>query len=121
MYLIKEFQRLKEQEQKLLNPEWDYRRFLSKLNYRLHTEAIKENIIPKHPNLSKEQEGYIYAEEAEILNFAIFGTTSRQWRGENIKDVLQGYNLRDIATIPQLTVLANLETKCSFNFGGSIC
>lgn len=110
LYLIKEFQRLKEQEQKLLNPEWDYRRFLSKLNYRLHTDAIKDNIIPRYHNLSKDQEGYIYAEEAEILNFAVFGTTSRHWRSENMKEVLQGYNLRDIATIPQLTVLANLES-----------
>ena len=59
LYLIKEFQRLKEQEQKLLNPEWDYRRFLSKVNYRLHTDAIKDNIIPKYQNLTKDQEGYI--------------------------------------------------------------
>ncbi len=109
LYLIKEFQRLKEQEQKLLNPEWDYRRFLSKVNYRLHTDAIKENIIPTYSNLSHDQEGYIYANEAEILNMAVFGTTSRQWREENPKEFLQGYNLRDMADILQLTVLANLE------------
>jgi len=110
LYLIKEFQRLKDQEQKLLNPEWDYRRFLSKVNYRLHTDAIKENIIPQYSNLSKDQENYIYADEAEILNVAIFGITSKHWREEHPKEYLQGYNLRDIANIPQLTVLSNLES-----------
>jgi hypothetical protein len=110
LFLIKEFQRLKEKEQKLLNPEWDYRRFLSKVNYRLHTDAIKENIIPKYRNLSKEQEGYIYANEAEMLNVAVFGITSKEWREENPQMVLAGRNIRDVANIPQLTVLSNLES-----------
>ncbi len=109
LYLIKEFQRLKEQEQKQLNPEWDFRRFLSKVNYRLHTDAIKENIIPKYINLSKDQEHYIYANEAEMLNVAVFGQTSKQWRENNPSEVLKGYNMRDMANIPQLTVLSNLE------------
>lgn len=109
LYLIKEFQRLKEQEQKLLNPEWDYRRFLSKVNYRLHTDAIKENLIPVYGNLSKEQTGYIYAHEAEMLNVVVFGTTSKQWRENNPKLTLEGHNIRDMASIPQLTVLSNLE------------
>jgi hypothetical protein len=109
LYLISEFQRLKEQEQKLLNPEWDYRRFLSKVNYRIHTDAIKENIIPKYTHITKEQEGYIYAHEAEMLNVAIFGITSKQWRENNPHEVLKGNNIRDFANIPQLTVLSNLE------------
>ena len=109
LLIVTEFQRLKEHEQKLINHEWDYRRFLTKVNYRLHTDAIKENIIPQYTNLTKEQEGYIYADEAEILNVAIFGITSKKWREENPKEYLQGNNLRDMANIPQLTVLSNLE------------
>jgi len=109
LYLIKEFQRLKEQEQKLLNPEWDYRRFLSKVNYRLQTDAIRENIVPKYNLISKEQEGYIYANEAEILNVAVFGMTAKRWRENNPQLALEGYNIRDLANIPQLTVLSNLE------------
>ena len=109
LYLITEFQRLKEQEQKLLNPEWDYRRFLTKLNYRLHTDAIKENIIPKYMNISKEYENYIYANEAEMLNVAVFGMTSKQWKENNSQEVLKGNNIRDFANILQLTVLSNLE------------
>lgn len=109
LYLIKEFQRLKEKEQKMFNPEWDYRRFLTKVNYRLHTDAIKENIIPKYHYLKKGQESYIYANEAEMLNIAVFGMTSKEWKEENPKAVSKGYNIRDLANIPQLTVLSNLE------------
>lgn len=110
LLVIKEFERLKENEAKLLNPEWDYRRFLSKVNYRVHTDAIKENIIPTYSVLTKDQEGYLYANEAEFLNVALFGMTSKQWREEHPDDVLGGLNIRDLATIPQLTVLANLES-----------
>ncbi|MFA6923895.1 MAG: KilA-N domain-containing protein [Bacteroidales bacterium] len=110
LLIVKEFQRLKEQEQKLLNPEWDYRRFLSKVNYRLQTDSIKENIIPHYNNLSKEQETYIYANEAEMLNVAVFGITSKQWRENNSKATMEGYNIRDYADVLQLTVIANLET-----------
>lgn len=110
LLVIKEFDRLKEQENKLVNPEWDYRRFLSKVNYRVHTDAIKENIIPSYKTLTRDEEGYIYANEAELLNVANFGQTSKQWRLENPELAIQGYNIRDMATIPQLTVLANLES-----------
>jgi CRISPR/Cas system-associated protein endoribonuclease Cas2 len=110
LYLIKEFQRLKEQESKLLNNEWDYRRFLSKVNYRIHTDAIKESIIPKYKNLNKDDERYVYANEAEMLNVAVFGITSKQWKQDNPEMVLKGLNIRDIANIPQLTVLANIES-----------
>lgn len=110
LLIVKEFQRLKENEAKLINHEWDYRRFLSKVNYRLHTDAIKDIIIPQYQNLPKEEEGYIYANEAEMLNMAVFGMTSKRWKMSNPEMVLRGLSLREIATIPQLTVLANIET-----------
>jgi len=110
LLIVKEYQRLKEEEQKLLNPEWDYRRFLSKVNYHLHTDAIKDNIIPAFVNMTKEQERYVYADEAEILNMAVFGISSKQWRETHGDAVLQGLNIRDFGTIAQLTVLANLQS-----------
>jgi hypothetical protein len=103
IYLIKEFQRLKSEEQKLLG--WDIRRNLTKINYKIHTEAIKNNLIPKE--LSKTQINFVYASEADILNVALFGMTAKQWR-ENHKDV--NGNIRDEANSAQLVCLANLET-----------
>jgi hypothetical protein len=105
LYLIKEFQRLKEDENTRLSLEWNLNRTLSKLNYRIHTDAIKEHIIPE--NISKEQTNIIYASEADVLNVALFGKTAKQWRDENSK--LEG-NIRDYATIEQLLVLANIES-----------
>ena len=103
IYLIKEFQRLKEQEHRQLG--WDIRRNLTKLNYRIHTDAIKENIIPKA--ITKEQARFVYANEADILNVALFGMTAGDWRRQNPK--LDG-NIRDYADIAQLVCLANLES-----------
>ena len=105
LYLIKEFQRLKEDENKRLSLEWDLNRTLSKINYRIHTDAIKENIIPE--NITKAQANFIYANEADVLNVALFGVSAKQWRDANPK--LDG-NIRDQATIEQLLVLANLES-----------
>jgi len=102
LYLIKEFQRLKDEELKQLG--WDIRRNLAKINYRIHTDAIKQNLIP--PELSKTQMNIIYANEADILNMALFGKTAKQWRDENPK--LDG-NIRDYADISQLVCLSNLE------------
>ena len=102
LYLIKEFQRLKEDEQKQLG--WDIRRNLTRINYRIHTDAIKENLIP--PNLNKQQISYVYASEADILNMALFGKTAAQWRAENPDE--KG-NIRDFANVSQLVCLANLE------------
>lgn len=105
IYLIKEFQRLKEEESQRLSLEWNLNRTLAKINYRIHTDSIKENIIP--PNISKEQQQYIYANEADVLNVALFGKTAKQWRDEN--KAKEG-NIRDYSTVEQLLVLANLES-----------
>jgi hypothetical protein len=102
LYLIKEFQRLKDQERQQLG--WDIRRNLTKINYRIHTDAIKENLIP--PELSKSQITYIYASEADILNMALFGLTAAQWRETNPD---KKGNIRDYADVSQLVCLANLE------------
>jgi len=102
LYLIKEFQRLKEQEQKQLG--WDIRRNLAKINYRIHTDAIRENMIP--PELTKSQINRIYASEADLLNMALFGVTAKEWRDANPD---KDGNIRDYADISQLVCLSNLE------------
>jgi hypothetical protein len=102
LYLIKEFQRLKEEELKQLG--WDIKRNLAKINYRIHTDAIKENLIPAE--LTKKQVNIIYATEADVLNMALFGMTAKQWRDENPQE--KG-NIRDYAEISQLVCLSNLE------------
>ena len=105
LFLIKEFQRLKEDEQRRLSLEWNLQRTLSKINYRIHTDAIKEYIIPNI--VTKEQIAYTYAEEADLLNVALFGKTAKEWREENPND--KG-NMRDYATLEQLVVLSNMES-----------
>jgi len=104
-YFIKEFQRLKEDESERLNLSWNLQRTLAKVNYRIHTDAIKENLIP--PSLSREKMNFIYADEADILNMALFGLTAKQWR--NVHPDEKG-NIRDNATIEQLVVLSNMES-----------
>jgi len=105
IYLIKEFQRLKEDENNRLKLEWNLQRTISKINYRIHTDAIKENLIP--PELSKNQTQIIYANEADLLNVALFGKTAKQWRDENPD---KDGNIRDHAALEQLLVLSNLES-----------
>ena len=102
IFLIKEFQRLKDQEQKQLG--WDIKRNLTKINYRIHTDAIKQNLIPD--NLNAKQISVVYTNEADVLNMALFGKTAKQWRDENPKE--KG-NIRDYANVSQLVCLANLE------------
>lgn len=102
LYLIKEFQRLKEEEQKQLG--WDIKRNLTKINYRIHTDAIKENLIPAE--LTPAQINHIYASEADVLNIALFGMTAKQWRDDNPD---KKGNIRDYANISQLVCLSNLE------------
>ena len=104
LYIIKDYQRLKEDEGHRLALDWNVKRILSKANYRIHTDAIKANLIP--PELPRPQQGFIYADEAEVLNVALFGKTSKQWRAENPD--AKG-NIRDDATIEQLLVLSNME------------
>jgi len=103
LYIIKEFQRLKSDEQAAL--EWTAKRELARINYRVHTDAIKENLIV--PALSQKQISYVYANEADMLNVALFGETASEWR---IKNPDQKGNMRDYASIEQLLVLANLES-----------
>lgn len=102
LLLIKEFERLKAEEQKQIG--WNAKRELSKINYRIHTDAIKNNLIPKE--LSKNQINFVYAEEADVLNMALFGMTAKEWRTNNPN--LDG-NIRDYATMNELICLANLE------------
>ena len=102
LLLIKEFERLKAEEQKQIG--WNAKRELSKINYRIHTDAIKNNLVPK--KLNKNQINFVYAEEADVLNMALFGITAKEWR--TINNNLDG-NIRDYATINELICLANLE------------
>ena len=104
LYLIKEFQRLKDDENRRLSLAWNLNRTLSKLNYRIHTDAVKAHLIP--PEVTPAQAAITYATEADVLNVALFGQTAKQWRDTNPK--LEG-NMREYATIEQLLVLANIE------------
>ncbi len=104
LYLIKEFQRLKIEEQKNTSVEWDVKRNIAKMNYRILTNAIKQNLIPK--KITKKQEKIIYANEADVLNVALFGMTAKEWRDKNSD---KKGNVRDYANLTQLIVLSNLE------------
>ena len=105
IYLIREFQRLKDEESRATSLEWSFQRTLAKVNYKIHTDAIKERLIP--PRLTASQTGIIYASEADLLNVALFGITAAQWR-QDYPD--QAGNMRDAATLEQLVVLSNLES-----------
>lgn len=105
LYIIKDYQRLKSDESHAKAIEWNVKREIAKTNYRIHTDAVKENLIP--PTLSKAQISYTYASEADVINTALFGLTAKQWR--QLHPDVKG-NIRDNATIEQLIVLANLES-----------
>ncbi|HDT12644.1 MAG TPA: KilA-N domain-containing protein [Candidatus Marinimicrobia bacterium] len=105
LYLIIEFQRLKDDENQRLSLEWNLQRTLVKVNYRIHTDAIRETLIP--PELTKQQIDFVYASEADLLNMALFGKTAKAWRDENPE---ASGNMRDEAAIEQLVVLSNLES-----------
>jgi hypothetical protein len=109
LLLIKEYQRLKEIESNQYNLEWNVKRILSKTNYQIHTDAVKEYILPEK-NYSKDTEWLIYAEEADLLNVAMFNCTAKDWREVNPEHVLKGLNIRDFASINELVVLLNLES-----------
>jgi hypothetical protein len=110
LYLIKEFQRLKADENDRLKLDWNLQRTLSKVNYQIHTDAIKQNLIPV--KLSKQQIAFVYANEADLLNMALFGKTAKQWRDETSAGSAKKPkgNIRDEASIEQLVVLTNLES-----------
>lgn len=104
LYLIKEFQRLKNEESERLRLGWDVKRTLAKVNYKIHTDAVKSHLIP--PNITKQAASIVYASEADVLNMALFGKTAKDWRDENSS---KDGNVRDYADVTQLVVLANLE------------
>lgn len=104
LYLIKDYQRLKTDENSSISLDWNVKRILAKLNYRIHTDAVRDNLIP--PELTPKQKSHVYATEADLLNTALFGKTARDWKNENLN---KDGNMRDHATIEQLLVLANLE------------
>jgi hypothetical protein len=105
VYLIKEFQRLKSEENDRLKLEWNLQRTLAKVNYHIHTDAIKENLIPQE--ITKQQASFVYANEADLLNVALFGITSKEWRDSHPD---KSGNIRDSATLEQLVVLSNMES-----------
>jgi hypothetical protein len=105
IYLAKEFQRLKEEEYTRHSQEWNLQRTLAKINYHIHTDAIKEELIP--PTLSRDQQNRLYASEADVLNMALFGNTAGTWRARNKEKT---GNIRDYATLEQLVILTNLES-----------
>ncbi len=108
LYLLKEYQRLKEDENSRLKLEWSAKRFLTKNNYLIHTDAVKNYVLPQS-SYTKSTEWLAYADEADLLNVALFGCTAKSWRNEN-PELARHYNIRDFASIAELTVLSNLET-----------
>ena len=108
LYLLKEYQRLKDDENDRLKIEWSAKRFLSKNNYLIHTDAVKNYVLPEG-NYTKNTEWLAYADEADLLNVALFGCTARAWRDAN-PELAKNSNIRDYASISELTVLSNLET-----------
>lgn len=105
IYLVNEFQRLKDDENNRLQLEWNLQRTLAKINYHIHTDAIKENLIPKE--ITKQQISFVYANEADLLNVALFGITAKEWRNKNPN---KKGNIRDYSTLEQLVVLSNMES-----------
>jgi len=113
LFLIRDYIRMKEERYSQQRLTWNYHRFLTKVNYRLHTDTIKEHIIPKLQESEADQSWIAYAEEADILNMAVFGMTAKQWKVRNPELAKQG-NQRDFADLAQLNVMANLESLNSF-------
>ena len=107
LYLIKEYQRLKELESNQYNLEWNVKRILSKANYHIHTDAVKNYILP---TLSDLKDAFVYADEADLLNLAMFGCTAKQWKAANPERALKGENIKDIASINELAILSNIES-----------
>ncbi|GAA3960896.1 KilA-N domain-containing protein [Mucilaginibacter dorajii] len=117
LLLVTEYQRLKKDEADRIASGWDYRRFLAKTNYVIHTDAIKEHIIP---DLTEDQSKYIYSNEADMLNVALFGLTAKQWKEKNPDHASKGLNMRDLADVHQLIVLSNLENNNAYLIGKGV-
>ncbi|WP_312557473.1 KilA-N domain-containing protein [Empedobacter brevis] len=109
LHIIKEYQRLKEIESNQYGLEWNVRRILSKANYQIHTDAIKDYIIPK-AGFAKHKEWLLYADEADLLNIVLFGCTAKEWKLSNPERALKGENIRDMASINELAILSNIES-----------
>jgi hypothetical protein len=109
LYIVKEYQRLKEIESNQYNLEWNVKRVLSKVNYTIQTDAVKEYVLPQS-TLPEAKKNVAYAEEADVINLALFQCTAKQWREANPKLAMQGMNIRDIASINELAILSNLES-----------
>jgi hypothetical protein len=109
LYLIKGYQRLKDNENDLQKLEWNAKRFLSKTNCLIHTDAVKKYVLPQH-NYTKQAEWLTCADEADLLNVALFGCTAGEWRNAN-PELAKSNNIRDFASVNELTVLSNLETQ----------
>jgi hypothetical protein len=109
LFVIKEYQRLKDIETNVYGLEWNVKRILSKANYQIHTDAVKNYIVPKY-GFSQAKEWVLYADEADLLNLVLFRCTAKQWRDANPERVLQGENIRDMASINELAILSNLES-----------
>jgi hypothetical protein len=113
LHIVKEYQRLKEIESNQYNLEWNVKRILSKTNYKLHTNAIKSHIVPVAA-FSKAKEWLLYADEADLLNIAMWGCTAKDWKQANTQRALSGENIRDMASINDLAILSNIENLNSF-------
>ena len=112
LYIVKEYQRLKEAENNEYNLEWDVRRLMTKVNYVLHTDAVQKHIIPKS-TLPEIKKGIEYATEADLLNLAVYGYTAKQWKESNPKHALNNKNMRDFSSITDLLIMQNIETVSS--------
>lgn len=112
LYIVKEYQRLKEIESNQYNLEWDVRRLMTKVNYAIHTDAVQKHIIPKSTR-TPDKQWIEYAEEADLLNVALFGYTAKEWRESNPTHALNGKNMRDFASITDLLIMSNLEVLSS--------
>lgn len=109
LYVVKEYQRLKEQESNAYNLEWNVKRILSKANYKIHTDAVRDYIVPK-AGYTKAKEWLLYADEADMLNIAMWGCTAKDWKQANAKRTAAGENIRDMASINDLAILSNIES-----------
>lgn len=109
LYVVKEYQRLKEQESNAHNLEWNVKRILSKANYKIHTDAVRDYIVPK-AGYTKAKEWLLYADEADMLNIAMWGCTAKDWKQANSKRTAAGENIRDMASINDLAILSNIES-----------